>query len=67
MHPVTEVEDEGPDGLVRVTLPLHSLDWGARLVLSLGGAAIAVAPPELILEVARAAREALAVYLDSVR
>lgn len=67
VHPVTEVEDEGPDGLVRITLPLHSLDWGARLVLSLGGAAIAVAPPELILEVARAAREALAAYPDPVR
>jgi predicted DNA-binding transcriptional regulator YafY len=50
-----------------VRLPLHSLDWGVRLVLSLTGAAIALDPPELAAAVATAAGTALASYPEDVR
>ena len=45
-----------------VLLPLHSLDWGVRLVLSLTGAAVVLDPPELGEAVAAAAGRALASY-----
>jgi proteasome accessory factor C len=59
-----EIESEGPDGVARVRLPLHSLDWGVRLVLSLHGAAVAVEPPDLVSAVVAAARAALSAYPD---
>jgi len=58
---------ERDDGGARVRLPLHSVDWGLRLVLSLQGSAVALEPPELAAEVAHAARTALAAYPDDVR
>jgi proteasome accessory factor C len=60
VHSGTEVAHEGPDTLVR--LPLLSLDWGVRLVLSLGGAATVREPVELRAAVADAAEAALAGY-----
>lgn len=56
------VEGEGASGRTRVRLPLHSMSWGTRLVLSLQGSAVAVSPPELVAEVAQAAEAALAAY-----
>ncbi len=53
--------DDG-SGLVTVDLPVRSLDWAVRLVLSQGGAATVVAPPELAAAVATSAAEALASY-----
>ncbi|MBI1350857.1 MAG: WYL domain-containing protein [Actinomycetales bacterium] len=53
--------DDGT-GTAIVELPLLSLEWGVRLVLSLAGAATVVEPPELAHEVARAAADALASY-----
>ena len=43
-------------------IPLHSVDWGVRLILSLRGAAEALDPPELVAAVADAAAAALASY-----
>ena len=57
-------EDEG--GWTRVEIPIHSLDWGLRLALSLRGAARVVQPPELAAHVVSAARAALAAYPDDV-
>lgn len=51
-----------PEGWTRVRLPLHSLDWATRLVLSLRGGAAPVNPPELASAVALAAAAALAAY-----
>ena len=58
---------EHDDGGARVSLPLHSLDWGLRLLLSLQGSAVVVEPPELATAVVHAARAALAAYPDDVR
>ena len=54
----------GPDDRGRrlVSIPLHSLDWGTRLVLSLNGQAEAIEPPELVTAVASAAASALQAY-----
>jgi proteasome accessory factor C len=62
VHPGTVVIAEEPDGSAVVELPMHSPEWAARLVLSLAGQATAVAPPELVDEVAGRARAALAHY-----
>lgn len=51
-----------PQGRTLVALPAYTLAWAARLVLSLGGAATALEPPELVDAVAAAAQEALASY-----
>jgi proteasome accessory factor C len=61
VHGAVEV---GPDaeGRTVVTLPAYTLAWAARLVLSLGGAAVALDPPELVDAVAAAAQAALASY-----
>jgi proteasome accessory factor C len=63
------LEDPTPrsDGRTQVTLPLHSADWGVRLILSLRGTATVVAPPELVASVRLAAESALAAYPDRVR
>lgn len=63
------VEQGPPDaqGRTRVQVPVHSLDWGVRLVLSLRGAAVVLEPPELVAAVADAAQKALAAYPDRVR
>lgn len=62
------VENPAPrsDGRTEVTLPLHSPEWGIRLVLSLRGAATVVAPPELVAAVRHAAESVLAAYPDRV-
>jgi proteasome accessory factor C len=67
VHRATVTDDDTADGLVEVTLPMHSLDWGVRLVLSLRGSATVVDPPELADEVVSAAQAALAAYPDAVR
>lgn len=54
------------DGRVEVELPLHSMEWGTRLVLSLAGSARVVEPPSLASAVAQAARLALAAYPDHI-
>lgn len=59
------VVDERPDGGVRVRLALHDLEWAVRLVLSQGGGAVVVEPPDLAQAVADAARTALAAYPGS--
>ncbi len=59
------VTSDGPDDEVVARLPLHSADWGVRLVLSLGGGARVLEPPELVEAVARAARATLAGYPDA--
>lgn len=67
VHRGTLVEEDHESGVATVRLPLHSLDWGVRLVLSLTGAAIALDPPELAAAVAAAAGTALASYPEDVR
>lgn len=55
------------DGRSLARLPLHSLDWGVRLVMSLRGAATVLEPAELAEAVAGAAGSALAAYPDAIR
>jgi proteasome accessory factor C len=62
VHHGTLVEEDPESGVATVRLPLHSLDWGVRLVLSLTGAAVALEPSELADAVAAAAGTALASY-----
>lgn len=64
VHGGTEVlEEPGPDGGTTVVrVPMHSMEWGARLVLSLRGTARVIAPEAVAREVAVAARSALASY-----
>lgn len=64
VHPVTAVSAADYDGHVVVHLPIHSLAWAQRLVLSLRGDAVALEPPELVSAVADGARAALAAYSD---
>jgi proteasome accessory factor C len=56
------VSNDPATGIATVQLPLHSVDWGVRLVLSLRGAAVALDPPELVTAVAASAAAALASY-----
>ncbi len=56
------VDTEEPSGAAVVRIPLHSVDWGVRLILSLRGGAVALDPPELVTAVADAAAAALASY-----
>ena len=60
---VDDVAHGADETVVRV--PLHSLDWGVRLVLSLTGEARVLEPPELAAAVAGAARSALGAYPDA--
>lgn len=62
VHRGSPVSDDAVTGAATVRIPLHSVDWGARLVLSLRGAAVALDPPELVTAVADAAAAALASY-----
>ena len=64
VHTGVEVVREPPEpgGPTVVRLPMHSIDWAARLVLSLRGAARVLEPPALAEAVADAARAALASY-----
>lgn len=52
----------GADGTLRVELPVLTVEWGARLVMSLRGQARAVSPADLVHAVARGARSALGSY-----
>ena len=67
VHGATEEPSRGPDGRTQVTLPLHSDECAVRLVLSLRGSAVVLAPPELATAVRVAAESALAAYPDRVR
>ncbi len=51
-----------PDGSARLTLRTGDLGWVRRLLWRLGGQARALAPAELVQDVATGARHALAVY-----
>lgn len=62
VHRTIRVIGERDDGSVVVELPLQSVDWGVRLVLSLGGAATALEPPELVTAIGQTAAAALAEY-----
>jgi proteasome accessory factor C len=62
VHRGTLLAEDPVSGTATVLLPLHSLDWGVRLVLSLTGAAAELDPPELGEAVAAAAGRALASY-----
>jgi proteasome accessory factor C len=54
-----------PDGSRRVRMRVRDLEWARRLVLSLGGEAEVIEPPELRRDVAAAARAALDRYADA--
>lgn len=64
VHPVDAVE-ELPGGGLRVVLPVGDLAWAVRLLLSVGGDATVVDPPELVAAVREAAAAALAAYPGS--
>ena len=66
VHQATEAAQARPDGRTLVRLPLHSVDWGVRLVLSLRGSATVLEPAELVEAVAGAADAALAAYPDVI-
>lgn len=59
VHEGAQVVDEDAQGRVVAEIPVHSLDWGLRLVLSLGGHGTALAPEELVTAVRLAAESAL--------
>ena len=61
VHGAIPVE-AAPAGPTRVELPVLSVDWGVRLVMSLHGQARVVAPGELVDAVARTAEAARAAY-----
>ena len=68
---VADVHDGQPvgeddQGRLLVEVPMHSVDWAVRLVLSLHGTATAVRPTELVTAVRETARAALASYSDRV-
>jgi proteasome accessory factor C len=67
VHEAAEDDSPRADGRTIVRLPLHSFDWGVRLVLSLRGAAIVLEPPDLVVAVAGASSAALAAYPDVIR
>jgi proteasome accessory factor C len=67
VHHAKEDPHRLADGRTKVLLPLHSDDWGVRLVLSLRGAATVTEPSYLVASVAAAAQAALAAYPDHVR
>ncbi len=62
MHRGSLESDDQATGSATVRVPLHSVDWGVRLVLSLRGAAVALDPPDLVSAVADSAAAALASY-----
>ena len=66
VHAGAVLVQEGSNGDAVVEMPLHSLDWGVRLVLSLCGEATAVEPPELVTAVRQTAESALKTYPDRV-
>jgi proteasome accessory factor C len=66
VHHAVPLGEPDNHGCLRVQLPLHSLEWGVRLVLSLRGGARVLEPAELVSAVADAAEAALAAYPDRV-
>jgi proteasome accessory factor C len=60
-YPTESVEERG-DGVLLVRLRTGDLQWVARLVLRLGGAARVLDPPELIEQVRAEAETALSAY-----
>ncbi len=66
VHQATEAAAARSDGRSVIRLPLHSFDWGVRLVLSLRGAATVLEPADLVEAVAGAADAALAAYPEPV-
>ena len=67
VHQATEAAVALPDGRSVIRLPLHSFDWGVRLVLSLRGSATVLEPADLVEAVAGATQAALAAYPDVIR
>lgn len=66
VHRGATLVEERTDGSALITLPLRSIDWGVRLVMSLGGQGRAVAPPELVGAVLTSVTAARARYDDRV-
>lgn len=54
--------EERPDGSVRFSLRTGDVGWVSRLLLKLGGTAVAVSPPQLVERTRRLAQAALAAY-----
>lgn len=65
VHAATIVGEDSA-GRVLVDVPMHSIDWAVRLVLSLRGHGEAVEPPALVEAVRSAAESALSSYPDHV-
>lgn len=66
VHRGSTLVEERTDGSAIITLPLRSIDWGVRLVMSLAGQGRAVAPPELVGAVLTSVTAARARYDDRV-
>jgi len=64
VHRGARVSGTTEDGRVLVSIPLHSIDWGVGLVMSLGGSTVALEPELLVKAVAARAAEALGSYPD---
>ncbi len=62
VHRGASVVEDRSDGRALVELPLLSVDWGVRLVMSLAGTVTALAPAELVDGVRAATTAALAAY-----
>lgn len=66
VHRGATLVEEHADGSALVTLPLRSLEWGVRLVMSLAGHGQAVSPPDLVAAVRTSVAAARARYDDRV-
>jgi len=66
VHRGAVLVEERSDGSALITLPLRSIDWGVRLVMSLAGQGQAVSPPDLVAEVRTSVAAARARYADRV-
>ena len=62
VHHGTVIGEDPATGTATVRIPLHSVGWGVRLLLSLRGAAVALDPPDLVASVADTAAAALTSY-----
>jgi predicted DNA-binding transcriptional regulator YafY len=58
------IEGTDAQGRAVVVLPLHSLDWGVTVILSLAGGAVALEPAALVEGVAARAAQGLQAYSD---
>lgn len=66
VHRGAALVEERADGSALITLPLRSIEWGVRLVMSLAGHGQAVSPPDLVAAVRTSVAAARARYDDRV-